>query len=142
VLAEHDQLPAVALAVVHLGSVLEDARELFPLAVGARITELAGKLLEIGQIRDLLLEIGDSPGGRRLVDQLFLELFELSFLEVIQVGVIVQGTDVTPGPPRGQLRTAPTGSFFTEALLEAFVPAGQGLVDRFRRRRRGDAAGW
>jgi hypothetical protein len=54
-----------------------------------------------------VLKIGDGPGGRRLIDQFVLEFFELSLREVVQVGVIVQGTDVTPGLPRCQLRTAP-----------------------------------
>jgi hypothetical protein len=52
--------------------VLEEPRQLLPLPVGTRITQLAGKLLKIRQGSDLLPEIGDGASCRCLVDQLFL----------------------------------------------------------------------
>ena len=70
VLAEYDELAAAAVGREHLGVVLKQARELFPLAVAAGLHDAGGLFLQIPQDDDLGLQLGDGFGRGGLIDHL------------------------------------------------------------------------
>ena len=109
--------------VVHLGVVLQQLRELFPLPVLARGDHRFRLLLERLQDADLGFELGDGLRGRRLVDEL---LFEGLLLVGVQV-VVVLGDVVER---LGQDRLAATAELLrTQPFGEPFLAAAERLVD-------------
>ena len=116
-LAEDDQLPSLAVGVEHLRRVLKQRRQLLPLAVGSGRADLTGDLFQTTKRLDLELQLGDGAGGRGLIDELLLELLELTFGEVVDVEVVVirasdsEGIDGVPisaaiSAPRLRIRSS------------------------------------
>src|SRR3990172_3146711 len=63
VLGEDDQLPSRSPRIEHLLLLLQELRELVPLAIRPRSPDLRCKSLEFAQTLDLELELGDRPRG-------------------------------------------------------------------------------
>jgi hypothetical protein len=122
VLAEDDQLPALSPGVEHLWRVLQQVGELFPLAVRPRRAHLLGELLELGEGGDLVFELCDRPRRRCLVDELLLELLQLTLWQVVDIEFIFNIAELVGHHWGAQLHChldcPSAGAFLRDAALE------------------------
>ena len=88
VLGEDDDFAAAAIGGAHLGLVLQQARELFPLAVAARLHDGGGGAFQLAQDQNFSLQLRDGLGGGGLVHHLVGHGFVFFGAEF--VGSIVQ----------------------------------------------------
>jgi hypothetical protein len=79
VLGEDDEFALQAIGATHLGRVLQELAQLFPLAILPRVNQSLGLLFEVPQREDFGFELGDGLSGGRLVNDFF---FELSIIEI------------------------------------------------------------
>ena len=137
-LGEDDQLAPVACGVGHQ-RLVEDALQLAPLGVGAGAAQRLGPLLEVGQDRDLGLELGDGLGGGGAVDQALLGGLDLVLGPVVEVleEVGPVGGELARGAEAG-VATALQQALLLEPPLQALAAPAQRFVDR--RGRRGEPA--
>ena len=131
-LGEHDQLAPVARGIGHQ-RLVEDALQLAPLGVGARAAEHLGLSFELGQRRDLDLELGDGLRGGGAVDQLLLDRLDLVLGLVVQV---LEELRAVGGQLAGSIEAGVAAALeearFFDAPLELLAPSAQQFVDRGR----------
>ena len=131
VLREDDELLAAPVRAEHVGVVLQEARELLPLAVLAAHAHVVGLALEHAQGGDLRLKLGRGSRGRGGVDDVVLHL--LVFVRAIVVLVEVLGVDV-PLVGVGDL-AARRALRLGKLGLQAHAAAPERLVDGLGARR-------
>jgi hypothetical protein len=88
VLGENDDFAAAAIGGEHFGLVLQQTRELFPLAVAARLHHLGGAVFQLLQDDDFGLQLRDGLGGGGLVHHLVGQGFV--FVGAEFVGSVIQ----------------------------------------------------
>ena len=94
VLGKDDQLTLAPHGVLHLGCVLQQARQLVPLAVLARVHDLAGLLFQGFEDDDFGLEFLDGLCGRGLVnDGLFEVLVVVGRQRLGRLPNVIGGAD-------------------------------------------------
>jgi len=144
VLGEDDELAPTALRVEHLVIVLQQARELVPLAVRPGLPHPHRQFLQSTQRGDLDAQLGDRTRRRGLVGDLLLDPLHLRIRRVVQV------VDVLLGEGRHVLAVrrmqaflhtrAPHGAaallqlLLPQPLLQPLTTPAQRLVDGLRRR--------
>jgi hypothetical protein len=129
----HGRLRNTAAEARRREDLAEQLRQLAPLRVLAATTDLGGEGFEPGERGDLDLELGDRRRRRGLVEHLLLGGFDLvlgRLVEVLEVfGIERRSRDGGHRHGRAALQELQ----LAQALLQAFAPAAQGLVDRLRR---------
>ena len=137
VLGEDDDFAAAAIGGAHLGLVLQQARELFPLAVAARLHDGGGGAFQLPQDQNFSLQLRDGLGSGGLVHHLVGHGFVFFGAEFVGGIVQVVGQvelaldDVFP-----QVLAQHIGSGLELQLIqtgfELFAPARQRCVDGLR----------
>ena len=138
VLAEHDQLPPVAVASNISGCRCRRLRQLLPFAVRARVADLTGQLLEVGQGGDLVLELGDRA-ARRTPGRPARSSSSSSSPSGRSSTSKSSSIRKASGTRRraklsGELGAAPANPLLPSRALQALAATSERLVDRFRRR--------
>ena len=134
VLGEDGELAAVPMRVEHLGIVLQQARQLVPLAVSARLADFEGDLFQVAEQLDLGFEFGDGARGGRLVHNLLLGRLQLdigSVLDLFQV-VGIEGRQAV-GHLQVDFVPALEKLLFPEAFLKPLAAAAQRSKNRLGR---------
>ena len=136
-LRKDDDFAASAIGGAHLGLVLQQARELFPLAVAARLHDGGGGAFQLAQDQNFSLQLRDGLGSGGLVHHLVGHGFVFFGAEFVGGIVQVVGQvelaldDVFP-----QVLAQHIGSGLELQLIQAgfelFAPARQRCVDGLR----------
>ena len=123
---EDDQLLAVAFFAKHSAVGLEEFREFTPFMVFATLADVVRHAFKPTEGGELCFELGDGLGSRGLIDDTLFGFFKLFGGKVFVIVVFVICPNVLTG--------AFAQFFFCQAAFEAFAPAFEGLIDRFRGR--------
>jgi hypothetical protein len=126
VFAEDDDFPHTPACIVHLGFVLEDAREFIPLAILARGDKDFGLLFKNLKNADFSRQLGDGLRSGGLIDERFFKV-----LLLLGVEVVVVLRDISEGFRQDFLTTS-AHLLLTEAALKPFAAALEGLEDGLR----------
>ena len=122
-LGKDDQLFAAAVRAEHLAVILQKPRKLVPLSVLAAGTDLVGHILQAAKGFDLFFQFRDGRGGRCLIRHVLFHILEFLRGIVVLVIVLFDGISVPIiGRPFAEL-------FLVKAVLQAFAPPAEGLVD-------------